>query len=110
MAALMGFQDEPGSELGPYRIIRLLGRGGMGEVHLAQDTRLDRKVALKLLAEQFIRDPERVLRFSQEARAASALNHPNIITIFDIGDRDGVPYIATEFIDGKTLRDKVAAD
>src|SRR5256885_2401033 len=81
----------------------------MGEVYLAQDTRLERKVALKLLSSQFIRDAERVLRFTQEARAASALNHPNIITIYDIGESSEVPYIATEFIDGQTLRQRIAA-
>jgi serine/threonine protein kinase len=90
-------------------MIRLLGRGGMGEVYLAQDTRLDRKVALKLLSPQFTSDAERVLRFTQEARAASALNHPNIITIYDIGESNGSPYIATEFIDGQTLREKTAS-
>jgi len=90
-------------------MVRLLGRGGMGEVYLAQDTRLDRKVALKLLSPQFASDAERVLRFTQEARAASALNHPNIITIYDIGDAGGSPYIATEFIDGETLRQKLSA-
>jgi len=80
----------------------------MGEVYLAQDSRLDRKVALKLLSPQFARDAERILRFTQEARAASALNHPNIITIFDIGEADGTPYMATEFIDGETLRQRLA--
>ena len=105
----MPFQTAEGSTLGPYRMMRLLGKGGMGEVYLAQDTRLDRKVALKLLSAEFIKDPERILRFTQEARAASALNHPNIITIYDIGESGGVPYIATEFIDGQTLRQKIAA-
>jgi Tol biopolymer transport system component len=81
----------------------------MGEVYLAQDTRLDRKVALKLLSAQFAKDAERILRFTQEARAASALNHPNIITIYDIGESGDVPYIATEFIDGETLRQKIDA-
>jgi Tol biopolymer transport system component len=81
----------------------------MGEVYLAQDTRLDRKVALKLLSAQFAKDAERILRFTQEARAASALNHPNIITIYDIGESGDVPYIATEFIDGQTLRQQMEA-
>jgi serine/threonine protein kinase len=88
--------------------MRLLGKGGMGEVYLAQDTRLDRKVALKLLSAEFIKDAERILRFTQEARAASALNHPNIITIYDIGESGDVPYIATEFIDGQTLRQRIS--
>jgi serine/threonine protein kinase len=81
----------------------------MGEVYLAQDTRLDRKVALKLLSAQFVKDAERILRFTQEARAASALNHPNIITIYDIGESGDAPYIATEFIDGQTLRQQIEA-
>jgi serine/threonine protein kinase len=98
------FQATDGSTLSPYRLTRLLGRGGMGEVYLAQDTRLDRRVALKLLSAQFAKDAERILRFTQEARAASALNHPNIITIYDIGESGDVPYIATEFIDGQTRR------
>ncbi|HXB73650.1 MAG TPA: protein kinase [Candidatus Acidoferrales bacterium] len=105
----MPFQATEGSTLGAYRLTRLLGRGGMGEVYLAQDTRLDRKVALKLLSAQFVKDAERILRFTQEARAASALNHPNIITIYDIGESGDVPYIATEFIDGQTLRQQIAA-
>src|SRR5262249_52890455 len=71
--------------LGSYRLLSLLGRGGMGEVYLAEDIRLGRKVALKLLLKEFIQNPERVQRFKQEARAASALNHPNILTIYDIG-------------------------
>ena len=81
-----------------------LGAGGMGEVWLAEDTQLERKVALKLLPAEFTTDPDRVRRFAQEAKAASALNHPNIITIHEIGAAEGVHYIATEFIDGETLR------
>ena len=87
----MPFQTAEGSTLGPYRMMRLLGKGGMGEVYLAQDTRLDRKVALKLLSAEFIKDAERILRFTQEARAADELNHPNIITIYDIGEYGGGP-------------------
>ena len=78
-------QSLVGQQLGSYKIISLLGAGGMGEVYLAQDTRLGRKIALKLLPPQFIQDPDRVRRFEREARAASALNHPNILTIHDIG-------------------------
>jgi serine/threonine protein kinase/Flp pilus assembly protein TadD len=87
-----------------YRILDKLGSGGMGEVYLAEDTRLGRKLALKLLPADFTRDPDRVARFEQEARAASALNHPNIITIYEVGEHEGAHFIATEFIEGRTLR------
>ncbi|MCI0537093.1 MAG: protein kinase, partial [Verrucomicrobiales bacterium] len=96
-----------GRELANYRIISLLGRGGMGEVYLAEDKRLHRKVALKLLPAQFTNDAERVRRFEREASAASATNHPNIITIHEIGQVDGAHYIVTEFIDGQTLRQRM---
>ncbi|HET9917001.1 MAG TPA: serine/threonine-protein kinase, partial [Candidatus Binatia bacterium] len=96
------------TKLSHYHIVRKLGEGGMGEVWLAEDTRLDRQVALKLLPEQFTRDEERVRRFVQEAKAASALNHPNILTIFEIGQADGRHFIATELIDGETLRQKLS--
>ncbi len=93
-----------GQRIGVYQLVREVGRGGMGEVYLAYDTRLGRNVALKVLPERFTRDEERVRRFRREARAASALNHPNILTIFDIGQEEGRHYIATEFVEGKTLR------
>jgi serine/threonine-protein kinase len=85
----------------------LLGSGGMGEVYLAQDTRLGRQVALKFLSSEYTQNQERVGRFQQEARAASALNHPNLITIYDIGEEDSTHFIATEYIDGETLRQRI---
>src|SRR5262245_8908264 len=93
-----------GRELANYKIISLLGRGGMGEVYLAEDKRLRRNVALKLLPAQFMNDAERVRRFEREAAAASATNHPNILTIHEIGEVDGAHYIVTEFVEGETLR------
>src|SRR6185436_2834318 len=90
-----------------YEIIREIGRGGMGQVFLAQDTRLERPVALKMLPYQFTRNAEQVKRFEREARAASALNHPNIITIHDIVQEGDAHFIATEFIKGQTLRQKL---
>jgi len=97
-----------GTRFDRYEIISPLGAGGMGEVYLARDTRLERKVALKLLLEDRTKDDQRVLRFEQEARAASALNHPNIITIYEIGGFDSTHFIATEFIEGRTLRQILA--
>src|SRR5262245_28142192 len=96
-----------GRQVGHYRILSLLGAGGMGEVYLAEDARLRRKVALKLLPPEFTQDRERLRRFEQEARAASALNHPNIVTIFEIGEVEGIHFIATEYIDGQTLRQRM---
>src|SRR6185503_658305 len=89
-----------GREIGPYRVQSLLGLGGMGEVYLAVDTRLDRRVALKLLPAEFTHEAERIRRFEREARAASALNHPNIVTIYEIGQSDGTCFIATELVEG----------
>ncbi len=105
------FSQVPSSapeRIGPYKLLAQLGRGGMGEVHLALDTRLNRKVAIKLLPDEYTTDPLRVRRFEQEARAASALNHPNILTIYEIGQHDSRHFIVTEFIEGETLRQRTA--
>src|SRR5262245_20423320 len=94
-----------GHKIGNYEILALIGAGGMGEVYLARDARLDRQIALKILPAQFTQDPAQVERFEREARAASALNHPNIITIHEIGQEGDFHFIATEFIEGRTLRE-----
>lgn len=96
---------ENGTIINQYKILSPIGKGGMGEVFLAQDTKLDRKVALKILPPEFSDDKDRMSRFVREAKSASALNHPNIITIHEIGESDGTHFIATEFIDGKTLNE-----
>jgi len=98
-----------GRTLGHYEVLSRVGAGGMGEVYLARDLRLGRKLALKVLPRLYLRDRERVLRFEQEARAASALNHPNILTIFEIDEADGVRFMATEYVEGQTLREKLAS-
>jgi serine/threonine protein kinase len=103
-------RPEVGREIGPYKIVERLGGGGMGEVYLAEDTRLDRLVALKILPAYFVSDDARLRRFQREARAASVLNHPNILTIHEVGDLDGAHFIATEFIDGETIRELTATD
>src|SRR5512141_3251989 len=97
----------PGTLLGRYEIVGLLGIGGMGEVYLAEDSQLGRKVAIKLLNEKYENNESNVHRFIQEAKAASALNHPNILTIYEIGRTDHAHYIVSEFIDGRTLRHKM---
>src|SRR6476619_7241171 len=96
-----------GTRLGRYEVGARLGAGGMGEVYLAHDTRLDRKVALKILPDEVAGDPDRMKRFVQEARAASGLNHPNIITIYEIDQTEATPFIAAEFIEGVTLRERM---
>jgi serine/threonine-protein kinase len=94
----------PGTRLGHYEIRSQIGKGGMGEVYLAKDTKLDRSVALKILPPEFAEDRDRMSRFVREARSVSALNHPNIITIYEIGEADGTHFIATEYIEGETLQ------
>src|ERR671923_1634828 len=98
---------EPPTTLSHYRIVSRIGAGGMGEVYLAQDTKLNRKVALKILPAEFAEKRHRMQRFVQEAKAASALNHPNIITIYEIDETDSDHFIATEFIDGLPLRERM---
>ncbi|MCM3902482.1 MAG: protein kinase [Pyrinomonadaceae bacterium] len=102
-------QSFSGEMIGAYRLTRELARGGMGTVYLAYDTRLGRPAALKLLPSRLINNPERVYRLQREARSASALNHPNIITIYDFGNENGRDYIASEFVEGRTLRDYVGS-
>src|SRR6201981_2060734 len=94
----------PTTRLGPYEIIAPLGAGGMGEVVRARDTRLGREVALKILPESFARESERLVRFEQEARAVAALNHPNILAVFDVGQHNGSPFLVSELLEGETLR------
>src|ERR1017187_8835112 len=92
--------------LAHYKILSLLGKGGMGEVYLAEDSRLHRKVALKVLLPEVAEDAERLARFVQEARAASALSHPNAAHIYDIGEAAGSHYLAMEYIEGETLESR----
>jgi serine/threonine protein kinase len=101
----MSFPAE--TQFGPYRIAALIGSGGMGEVYRARDTRLLRDVALKVLPASFTNDPERLRRFEQEARAVAALNHPNIVSVYDVGESDGVHYIVSELLEGETLRQRI---
>src|SRR5436853_457180 len=107
MSGIDDSQSFSGEMIGVYRLMAELGHGGMGTVYLAYDTRLGRQAALKLLPSRLINNPERVRRLQREARAATALNHPNIITIYDFGQENGRDYIASEFVEGRTLRDYV---
>ena len=97
-----------GTKLGPYEIQSPLGAGGMGEVYRARDTRLDRIVAIKVLPESFAADSERLQRFEHEARVLSALNHPNLLSIYDVGNQHGIHYLVSEFLEGQTLRERLA--
>jgi serine/threonine protein kinase len=98
-----------GTKLGPYEILAPLGAGGMGEVYRARDTRLDRDVAIKVLPEAFARDAERLRRFETEARVVAALDHPNILSIHDIGQHEGTPYLVSECLEGHSLRQELSA-
>jgi eukaryotic-like serine/threonine-protein kinase len=97
-----------GTKLGPYQIQASLAAGGMGEVYRARDTRLDRIIAVKILPELVATDEERLRRFEQEAKAVAALNHPNILSVHDIGRQGGIHYIVTELLDGQTIREKLS--
>src|SRR5688572_5225653 len=96
-----------GTRVGPYEVTGALGAGGIGEVYRARDSRLGREVAVKVIPAGFAADPERLHRFEQEARAAAALNHPNILVVHDLGNHEGTPYIVTELLEGETLREQV---
>ena len=97
----------PGSRLGPYELLATIGAGGMGEVYRARDVRLNRDVAVKVLPLSFAADQERLRRFTLEAQSAGALNHPNILAIYDIGTHEGLPYIVSELLEGETLRKRL---
>ena len=107
LVAYQALRDLIGSRFGPYEITGRLGAGGMGEVYRARDPRLHREVAIKILPQSAVIDPSRQRRFAQEAIAAGALNHPNILVVYDVGDHDGTPYIVSELVDGTTLRDEI---
>src|SRR5450755_4422680 len=93
--------------LGPYRIAGMIGEGGMGAVYRAEDTRLGRHVAIKILTNVTLSDRERLVRFEQEARATGMLNHPNLLTIYDVGNENGTAYIVSELLEGETLRERL---
>ena len=97
-----------GSQLGPYELEALIGKGGTGEVYRAHDSRLNRRVALKVLAPEFTTDADRLARFTQEARTTALLNHPNVIAVYDVGTHLGVPFVVSELLDGETLRARIA--
>jgi eukaryotic-like serine/threonine-protein kinase len=97
-----------GSRIGPHEITTLLGKGGMGEVYRARDTKLKRDVAIKLLPEEFARDSDRVARFQREAEVLASLNHPNIAAIYDLQEANGLRYLVLELVEGETLAERIA--
>src|SRR5712692_9015577 len=101
---MAGSSSIVGQTLGHYRILERIGAGGMGEVYRARDARLGRDVAVKILPPGFSKDEDRLRRFEQEARAAGALNHPNVLSVYDVGRQDGTPYLVSELLEGASLR------
>jgi serine/threonine protein kinase len=99
--------DLIGQTLGHYRIVEKIGEGGMGEVYRAHDERLDRDVAIKVLPESVAQDEERLARFEREAKAVAKLAHPNILDVYELGDHEGRPFMATELLEGETLRERL---
>src|SRR5262245_61243057 len=97
-----------GTKLGRYEIRSLIGAGGMGEVYRARDEKLHREVAVKVLPSEYTADKDRLARFEQEAQAAGALNHPNILAVYDVGAHDGSPYVVSELLEGQTLRQRIS--
>ena len=98
----------PGTTLGPYEVLAAIGAGGMGEVYKARDTKLDRDVALKILPDAFVNDPERLARFQREAKVLASLNHPNIAAIYGLEDEGDSPALVLEYVEGPTLQDRIA--
>jgi len=101
---------EPGTRLGRYEIRALIGEGGMGQVYRATDTGIGRNVAIKVLPPNLASEQQRLQRFEQEAKAAGALNHPNVLAIYDVGTHDGAPYVVSELLEGETLRDRLQSN
>src|SRR5499426_3176896 len=97
----------PGTNVGPYHVAASIGAGGMGEVFRARDTRLNRDVAIKVLPKDFVSDSDRLRRFEQEAKTLAALNHPNVLTIHDAGVHESAPYLVSELLEGRTLREEM---
>src|SRR6266571_8684889 len=96
-----------GAQLGSHEIIALIGKGGMGEVYRARDMKLKREVAIKILPEEFSRDPDRIARFQREAEVLAALNHPNIAAIYDLAEAEGSRFLVLEFVEGETLAERI---